>query len=73
MPEIDRFRAKPDPGQILSGKIFASGNSPYHVDSKYILFEKPDYRTKNRIPGSWDMKISMNHVWMVQNHIAKEL
>ena len=22
--------------------IFASGNSPAHVDSEYVLFEKPD-------------------------------
>ena len=46
MSENDRFRAKPDPGQNLSGKIFASRNSPLHVDSKYVLFKKPDYRTK---------------------------
>ena len=32
MSEIDRFRAKPDPR-----KIFASGNSPFNVDSKYVL------------------------------------
>ena len=51
MWETGKFRAKPDPGLILSGKTFASGNSPLHVDSKYVLFEKPDYRTKNRDPG----------------------
>ena len=28
MSENDGFRAKPDPGQILSGKIFPSRNSP---------------------------------------------
>ena len=48
----DQFRTKPDPGQNLSGKIFASGNSPHHVDSKYVLFKKPDYWTKNRNPES---------------------
>ena len=52
MAKNDCFPANPDPGQILSGKIFVSGKSPEHVDSKYVLFGKPDYQTKNRIPRS---------------------
>ena len=39
MFESDRFRTKPDPGQNLSGKIFASGNSPEHLESKYTLYK----------------------------------
>ena len=52
MTKNDDFWAKLDSGQILSGKIFVSGNSPNHVGSKYILIEKPDNRKKNRIPRS---------------------
>ena len=52
MSENDRFRPKPDPGQNLSGKIFASRNSPEHVESKYVLFKKPDSSPKIRIPAS---------------------
>ena len=52
MFESDRFRTKPDPGQNLSGKIFASGNSPEHLESKYTLFKKPDSTSKIRIPVS---------------------
>ena len=37
------FGAKPDPGRNFSWKIFASGNSPLHVESKYKLFKKPDF------------------------------
>ena len=44
--ENDQFRGKPDPGLNLSGKIFVCRNSPHHVGSKYILFEKPDNRKK---------------------------
>ena len=32
--------------RILDGKIFVSGNSPFDVDSKYVLFEKRDNRKK---------------------------
>ena len=39
-------RAKPDPGRNLDGEIFASRNSPDHVESKYILIEKPDSAPK---------------------------
>ena len=46
MSEIDQFRSKPDPRPNLSGKIFASGNSPEYIDSKYVLFGKPDNREK---------------------------
>ena len=58
MLKNNHFKAKPDPRQNLSGKIFISGNSPYNVGSKYVLFEKPDNRTKNRIPGSGTCKFA---------------
>ena len=40
LTENPDFGAKPDPRRNLSGKNFASGNSPLHVESKYILFKK---------------------------------
>ena len=53
MAKNDDFWAKPEPGQILSGKIFVSGNSPHHVGSKYILLKNRTTGKKtNWIPGS---------------------
>ena len=42
------------PGQNrnLYGKIFASRNSPDHVEAKYILIKKPDIAPKIRILAS---------------------
>ena len=39
-------------------KIFVSGNTPEHVESKYILFKKPDSAPKIRIPASGKKKLS---------------
>ena len=72
MSEIDRFRAKPDPGRNLSGKFFTSGSSPFNVDSKYVLFKKPDNREKKTDSGIRVIKIGKNHVRMVYNYMAKE-
>ena len=44
-----RFKQKPEAGHFLSGKIFAPGNFFFCVDSKNVVFRKPDNRTKNRI------------------------
>ena len=38
-----QFRAKPDPGQILSGKIFAPKKFLSHLDFKNEVFRKPDF------------------------------
>ena len=40
------------PDKIGLGK-FLHPETPHnmYIDSKYVLFEKPDYRTKNQIPG----------------------
>ena len=38
-----QFRAKPDPGQILSGKIFAPKKFLSHLDFKNKVFRKPDF------------------------------
>ena len=35
-----------------NSEIFASGDSPEHLESKYILFKKPDSAPKIRIPVS---------------------
>ena len=49
---------------VLSGKIFASGNSPFHVDSKYVgSFWKtgqPEQKTGFRDPGheNWQKNMS---------------
>ena len=52
MSENDRSRPKPDPGQNLSGKIFASRNSPEHVVHDMYFLKKPDSSPKIRIPAS---------------------
>ena len=69
--ENDQFRGKPDPGLNLSGKIFVCRNSPHHVGSKYILFEKPDNRKKT---GFQDIKIGINlSKWYVIEPYCKGL
>ena len=42
------FRAKPDPGQFLSGKKFALKYFLSFVDFKNEIFGKPDFSQKNR-------------------------
>ena len=51
MSKNDRFSAKPDPGRYLLD-FFTSRYSPEHVESKYILFKKPDSAPKIRILAS---------------------
>ena len=67
------FGAKSDPGQNMSGKIFASGYSPLHVmvDSKYLLFLKN--RTTGQKTGFRDMKIGIPQGRVVQNHIVNDV
>ena len=52
MCKTGRFRAKPDPGQFLSGKKFEPKNFSSIVDFKNEVFEKPDFGQKNRIRTS---------------------
>ena len=40
------------PDKKFSEKIFASGDSRKHLESKYILFKKPDSAPKIQIPVS---------------------
>ena len=48
MCKTGRFRAKPDPGQFLSGKKFEPKNFSSIVDFKNEVFGKPDFGQKNR-------------------------
>ena len=43
---INIYRVKPDPGQKFSGKIFAYGDSPEHLEFKYLLLKTPDSAPK---------------------------
>ena len=47
MFKTGRFRAKPDPGQFLSGKKFEPKNFSSIVDFKNEVFGKPDFGQKN--------------------------
>ena len=62
MVQTGRFRAKPDPGQFLSGKKFVPKYFLYIVDFKNEVFGKPDFGQKTRperpgnIRDSWDFE-----------------
>ena len=74
MWKTGHFRAKPDPGRILSGKIFLTKSFFNHTDFKNDVFRKPDFWPKNRIRTSgnmWDHKKSMN--WVYLNDILMKM
>ena len=50
MFKTGRFRAKPDPGQFLSGKKFEPKNFSSIVDFKNEVFGKPDFGQKKPDP-----------------------
>ena len=61
------------PGQNLSGKNFCIQKLLIICRFQICTFWKTGLPDKKPDSGIRDMKIGKNHVWMVQNHIAKEL
>ena len=57
MAKNDDFWAKPDPGQILSGKIFCIRKFPITCRFQICTFLKTGQPEKNRISGSGTQKL----------------